>query len=884
MSSRTSRSAAVAIVVLAALSCEPGARFVGPEFVGSPNASSAATSGTIEVWIAANPSGQDPTLLTRTQPSTLIVDYFGLVRLQARIANSAGRTIPSSITYTSGNQTIATVSGTGDVQGVAYGQTTVTVSSGTLSRVIPVIVGEIPFTKVPTGVYGVAVSSSGVVYAASSDQRRLFRTNLPSTAFTDGQVQTTSGAEDVLFNSTGSRAYPTYWTSDGVGVIDVATNIEVARVPEPARAFRAVISNDDQKLYAIDVNSPNVWVIDAVTNAVLRTIPLGGIPEALAWRRDGTRLYVCWGNPAATITEIDPVTDTPIRSFAVGGESYSIATSLDGSRLFVANYAPPAYSLDVWSIASGSQVASVALPDTSLEVRVSPDGTRIWVVVHYQGKVLVFDSQSLQLVATLKVGAVPYRVAFDPRGSTAAISNVGGNITGAVSFVRTGPFQSPEDDPQLRVGVAVGGGFWRPNAPGGLVIPTAIALDVGATAQLSANMVNPAGWAFSDPATYSTTTPSIVAVDASGLVTGLRGGVGSVTVTIGSQTTTVPITVYGHPIPQLSATTTLPDRTYGTAVSTQGVFMATRFNAGLVAKGTLPGTAIESNVAVGTNPATVAFNAAGTTAYVTNQVSGTLSIIDVATGAQLSEMRLEGSASGSAQGGTDASPPATDSALSAALSHRAEVPDAGTLASPVPLFGNPFGVTVSPDDAKVYVGIISSNIVQVVDPAVPEVVRNITLGGFGPTSFAWSQDGTRLYVNSTNSGVITEINATTDVVTRTFSTGGRPQGMAVSRDGAELYVADENRQMLDVWRLSDLTRIASTPLGAGGLELGLTPDNARIWISMKTQGRVLVIDRATRQVLQPVSTGGRPRQIAFDLFGTTGVVANDQANALHFIR
>jgi YVTN family beta-propeller protein len=896
MSSRSSRSAAALIVVVAALSCEPGARFLGPAFVGSPSARSAAAPGTLEVWVTANPPGQAPTLLTRIQPDTMMVDYGATVRLEARVVNSAGATIPSAITYSVGNPAVATVSATGEVTGVGYGKTTVTAWSGSLSQVVPVSVGATPAASTQGAIFGVAISSNGVVYAIANRSPNvpgtLYRSNLPSIAFADGNVSVGQDPHDVVFNSAGTKAYVAYGigTNSGVGVFDVPTNAEVTHVPLPTPTFRVTLSPDNQKLYAAAVLGSEVHVIDPATNTVTRTIPLSAQPVTFAWGPDASRLYVLTGDLTtqtghfAAITEINTSTDTPIRTFPIGGKSLAFAVSPDGTRLYVAKFSPR--SLEVWNLTTGSGIASVPLLDESFDMQLTPDGSRIWVSQVYSGKVLIFNSQNLQLEATIRASGEPYRIAWDPRGSTAAISNQ----FSAVSFAQTGPFPSPAGDPRLRVGITVGDTVrpWPQVAAFTVVIPKGIVLDAQASVRLNGNLANPAGWVFATPATYSTTTPSIVQVNSSGVVTGLRGGVGSVTVSIGSQTTTLSVTVYGQPAPQLSATTALPSGTFGTAVSSQGVFMATRPAAGIVVRGTLPNTAVESNIPVGSVPTSVAFNSTGATAYVTNQGSQTLSIVDVATGAQLAQLRLDRSSASTPAG----APGVRDGALAAHDTvDGAERPlkvdrSAGSSvqASSVPFSGNPFAVTVSPDDGKVYVGIVTSNVVHVVDPSIPAVVRTITLGGVAPTYFAWSPDGTRLYVNSTTSGVITEIDATTDVVLRTFSTGGRPQGMAVSRDGAELYVADENRQMLDVWQLSNVTRIASTPLAAGGLELQLTPNNAQLWISLKTTGRVAIIDRASRQILQTVTTTGRPRQIAFDRYGTTAVVANDQANVIHFIR
>ena len=109
---------------------------------------------------------------------------------------------------------------------------------------------------------------------------------------------------------------------------------------------------------------------------------------------------------------------------------------------------------------------------------------------------------------------------------------------------------------------------------------------------------------------------------------------------------------------------------------------------------------------------------------------------------------------------------------------------------------------------------------------------------------------------------------------RRFATGQRPQGLAVSPDGAELYVADEREHEVKIWDLKSGTLRTSVALAGPAWDLQLTPDSTQIYVSL-LDGALQILDRADRSVVRTVRLGGRPRRIGFDRAGTTAVVANE---------
>src|SRR5205809_551057 len=105
-------------------------------------------------------------------------------------------------------------------------------------------------------------------------------------------------------------------------------------------------------------------------------------------------------------------------------------------------------------------------------------------------------------------------------------------------------------------------------------------------------------------------------------------------------------------------TVTLSGAPYGLAVSPSGVVSVTLARTGMIARADLPATSFSPVAVVGSVPTAVTFNASGTRAYVTNQFSRTVSVLD---------------------------------------------PASNTVLHVIPVTGDPFGVRVAPGDSVLWV-------------------------------------------------------------------------------------------------------------------------------------------------------------------------------------
>jgi YVTN family beta-propeller protein len=364
------------------------------------------------------------------------------LQLTATAADKYDNSIPdASFTYSSGNTAIATVSEAGLVTGVALGATTISVTSGQASRTVPIVVtGGHPeemivsvTEKLPTSVWGIAISPAGAIYVTQPSVGRLGRADLPATAFTrsvDVGGGPWSNPTDVTFDPAGTTAYVANQGTGNVSVVDVATNIEVARIPvtNPGVPFTVIVSADGARVY-VGTNVGRVVVIDAATRAVTQVIEVGGAINTLLLHPSRPLLYAN-SFTAGFVAEINTATLGVGRTFLTGGRPQGLAIAHDGSELYVANEWGP---LQIWDLASGTRTTTISAATDGFGLTLTPDGTQLYMTTPFGGTVRIIDRVSRQVLRTLTALGEPRRIAFDARGTLAAITT---GYTASVVFVR----------------------------------------------------------------------------------------------------------------------------------------------------------------------------------------------------------------------------------------------------------------------------------------------------------------------------------------------------------------------------------------------------------------------------------------------------------------
>ena len=179
---------------------------------------------------------------------------------------------------------------------------------------------------------------------------------------------------------------------------------------------------------------------------------------------------------------------------------------------------------------------------------------------------------------------------------------------------------------------------------------------------------------------------------------------------------------------------------------------------------------VSATVTAGTNPVNVAFNPAGTRAFVTNMGSADISVFDTATHSLVATIPV-----GAAPRGIVFNPAGGVAYVANANVNTVSVINTSrdTVKTTVAVGAYPVGVAIDPAGTRVYVANYLGNTVSVIDTANNSVVATVTVGT-NPFGVAVNPQGTEVYVSNYGSTTLSIINPGTNTVSSTFTVGHGP--------------------------------------------------------------------------------------------------------------
>lgn len=237
--------------------------------------------------------------------------------------------------------------------------------------------------------------------------------------------------------------------------------------------------------------------------------------------------------------------------------------------------------------------------------------------------------------------------------------------------------------------------------------------------------------------------------------------------------------------------------------------------------------AFTDSVAAGSLPCGVAFNPAGTRAYVANQGSNNITIINVSN---------------------------------------------NTAIGLIPVNGNPLPVAVSLDGNTLFVT-TNLNRLYKINLATNAIVDSLDLPATSHHMFVHPNDSL-LYVATRDGASVLEVRWRTMTTARTFPLGVQTLGMEMAPNRSELYVTNNTNDSLYVVNLATAA-VSKVFVGGGASTIALSGDGTRIYVGLLFNGKVEVLDRATKARIKTIRTGGTIRELITDAARKKIVIAND---------
>jgi uncharacterized protein YjdB len=436
-------------------------------------------------------------------PSSVTVMVGGTAQFSAYGRTKSGDSIAVTVTWSSGNTAVATVSSSGLMTAVAPGQATISATSGGKTAAATATVTNVP-------VASVAVS--------------------PTTAgLTVGQTaQLTATPKDANGTPLSGRAV-TWATSDAT----VATVSASGLVTGVAAGSATITATSEGQSGTSAVTVTNAPVASVTVSPASATVTVGATTQLTATPKDanGTALsgrVVTWATSNAAVATVSA--SGLVTGVAVG--SATITATSEGqsgtSALTVTN-------VPVASVTVSPASASVTVGATT-QLTATPKDANGTVL---SGRVVTWATSNAA-VATVSASGLVTGVAAGSATITATSEGQSGTSAITVTSV-----------PVASVTVS----------------PATASITVGATTQLTATPKDANGTALSGRVvTWATSNAAVATVSASGLVTGVAAGSATITATSEGKSGTSAITVTSVPVASVTVTPAIANLLVGSTL------------------------------------------------------------------------------------------------------------------------------------------------------------------------------------------------------------------------------------------------------------------------------------------------------------------------------
>jgi YVTN family beta-propeller protein len=252
----------------------------------------------------------------------------------------------------------------------------------------------------------------------------------------------------------------------------------------------------------------------------------------------------------------------------------------------------------------------------------------------------------------------------------------------------------------------------------------------------------------------------------------------------------------------------------------------------------------------GRRPRGIAASADGRRLFVADQAANSLQVMDSATGAIERQISLGESPEGDGRG----------LAAASELSNAGLLIDTGRseVIATIPTEGkNPEHAVFSPDGRWLYVSAEDASQVDVVDVALRRQVASVAVGR-RPRGIAFTPDGSRAFVACELDNAVHVIDVVTRRALARIPAGEFANGVVMHPRGHEVFVSNGRGASVSVVDVASRTLVATVPAGQRPWNMAITPDGRKLYVANGRSNSVSIIDTQQRRKVSDVTVGELP--------------------------
>jgi YVTN family beta-propeller protein len=271
-------------------------------------------------------------------------------------------------------------------------------------------------------------------------------------------------------------------------------------------------------------------------------------------------------------------------------------------------------------------------------------------------------------------------------------------------------------------------------------------------------------------------------------------------------------------------------------------------------------------------------------AYVPNQKSGTISVIDTATDTVTRTLSAQNSLGKRLQA-IDANNAGTILYVVDAEHDKlvALDPATDTVKQSVAIGEDAEGVRLSPSGDMLAVCAEGQHVALLIDPKTLKIEARIPTQGKNPEHCEFTPDGKFLLTSNEGSDNLDVIDLAQRKSVGVIATSGHPRGAAFVPGTTHVYIAQESANTVDVIDFAARKKTLSIPTALRTAGVIISHDGKRIYAANGGAGSVSVIDVAAMKVVKEIPVGKRPWNMALTPDGKKLYIANGRSNSVSVI-
>lgn len=192
----------------------------------------------------------------------------------------------------------------------------------------------------------------------------------------------------------------------------------------------------------------------------------------------------------------------------------------------------------------------------------------------------------------------------------------------------------------------------------------------------------------------------------------------------------------------------------------------------------------------------------------------------------------------------------------------------------VPVGKRPRGIHVSPDGKTVYVAVSGTPLgapPQIDAHGNPIFDRKKAADEDDDANADKAADG------------IAVIDVATRAVTGKLNGGSDPEEFALSQDGKQIYISNEDTKSASVIGVAGAKVEHIIPVGSEPEGVTTRPDGKQFYVTCEAGGDIYVVDTATFKAVSHFKVNGRPRSVAFDSHSAIAFIPSESAGELNVV-